>query len=1127
MEVKYTVINVSNTSATSYSEQDANLAGQFIVKSQFNPPTDFIRAEYRVDNTVLQLDSDYKKYTIVYDSEFKDKVGASRIRISPEKDVKDLEYVVPQVDITYSFYRNLFNVNNRFQKLYIDSISENRSEIRLVAIDMQQRDVVALVDAVKHRLIADSTFSDFKILVDGYRTDLLAVNVATQTVSNQLYVVVKLYEPLPTQIQLKTKLQLVEEVSAKRDYSVLSETIQPKPTYKKLAGPNFTTSYGTESTTGTGYLSSVDLIDVNTYTSDVLEVLSRTSEGSVELSIDYEDYSNFIYFSSAVERLKNFVYKAQLIESYTTSLNLLPSISSSLESRTFYESRIQNIVKNFDHYERHLYFDSGSTSWPKQTSIKPYSLYSVSASSAVSWYSNQLEEAEVFDNTNYGKLTNTIPEYLREDEDNIGLLTFVDMLGQHFDNIKIYADSVSKKYNTDNRVDYGISKNIVDTVLENFGVKLYTNSSREADDLFKYFIITDEEVSSEVINTYSSVSDKNYSQEKYRQELYKRLYHNLPLLLKTKGTERSIKVLMSTFGIPSNLLEIKTYGGTAQKSLPYFGLTLANNSGSLDKVRLDVTGSVEGTVLSQNTSINKRNPDYQIDIHVVEVGPSPADNINRYILENIDPNFNIDQYLGDPRGYDRIGLNAFRNYLLISLERYDIKDFVRLIRFYDNLFFRMVRDFLPARDVVSTGIIIKPNLLEHNFVKDFEVDATNETLEVEIDTAFFEGSDAGVFGAKSDYTTSYTENIQAPDGIVQKPRSQNGYTLVGRHDGETPRYTGEFSGSEFKAAEKELNIDNQYKKPSFFDAFYNITPILDLNEIPVPDPVIVCCIPSFDSITDSGGNILLNFTLGSGTTCDTAVGVTYQTSTDGTTWVGTTTVGTTSPITITKPTESTYYRIRTECGTSSSSWTASRYYSVLSVCCVPTLNTLIENGSNLEVNYTVGVGGSCSITDSVSLQRSIDGGLTWNTIVAETADLPIVIPIPTQNVITGFRIISHCGTTQSSPSNVRNYIIPTSGLYLSDPAIYDGTTYRISGIDIYAAPGFSGTLQKSSEAWVSGFEQLGAKIYVNNTLVDGQDRFYVAKGTNFNTSTDTDWVFLQINSSGVVVSILDSNGNPL
>ena len=673
---------------------------------------------------------------------------------------------------------------------------------------------------------------DFKLLFPNGLT-VLAVNIDNQRVGDSQSVVVKLYNSLPSSISTKDQVQIVFEISNPLVYTVFVDIIEDQPTYPKLSGPNFNSPY-LQLDGGTNYLSSVDLLNVNTYSTDALEVISKTSDKSAQLGIDYSDFTNFIHFSSATERLKNFVYKTQIIENYSGSLSILPSVSSSNESRAFYEKGIQNVIRNFDHFERYLYFESGSIPWPKTNSTKPYVLYNSTSSAAITWYNNLLSDCEAYDDRNYNRLMNTLPQYLREDEDNENLVVFVDMLGQHFDNIKVYSDAISKKYNTDNRVTQGLPPNLLEPILENFGVKLYNNEFKSTKDLFKYFVITDDEVDSEIINVTQSVSYVNISEEGYRHELYKRLYHNLPLLLKTKGTERSVKVLMSTFGIPSHIFPVKTYGGFSYKNTPYFGLELPNESGSFNKVRLDTTGSVEGTVLSSQTSIQQRQPDYQMDMHIVEVGPSPSDNINRYILENISSSFNIDEYLGDYRGYNKLSLNKVKEDILGSLDRYDIKDFVRLIRFYDNTFFRMVRDLTPGRDVTDSGIIIKPHILEHNLVKDFSVQITDESsdFQVEIDTAFITGSDGSVFGAKSDYVTSYTDIIQYPDGLTTKPKTQNGYTLVGRHDGEAPRYTGELSGSVLKAAEKELNKDNVFKKPVFFNSFYNITPISNLATVP-------------------------------------------------------------------------------------------------------------------------------------------------------------------------------------------------------------------------------------------------------------------------------------------------------
>ena len=53
------------------------------------------------------------------------------------------------------------------------------------------------------------------------------------------------------------------------------------------------------------------------------------------------------------------------------------------------------------------------------------------------------------------------------------------------------------------------------------------------------------------------------SNEEITTEVWRRIVNNLPYLLKTKGTARSIKALMSCYGIPQTLLSIREYGGPA------------------------------------------------------------------------------------------------------------------------------------------------------------------------------------------------------------------------------------------------------------------------------------------------------------------------------------------------------------------------------------------------------------------------------------------------------------------------------------------------------------------------------------------------------------------------------------
>ena len=43
--------------------------------------------------------------------------------------------------------------------------------------------------------------------------------------------------------------------------------------------------------------------------------------------------------------------------------------------------------------------------------------------------------------------------------------------------------------------------------------------------------------------------------------LYKRIYHNVPYLLKTKGTIAGLKALITSYGIPDTILRINEFGG--------------------------------------------------------------------------------------------------------------------------------------------------------------------------------------------------------------------------------------------------------------------------------------------------------------------------------------------------------------------------------------------------------------------------------------------------------------------------------------------------------------------------------------------------------------------------------------
>jgi hypothetical protein len=327
--------------------------------------------------------------------------------------------------------------------------------------------------------------------------------------------------------------------------------------------------------------------------------------------------------------------------------------------------------------------------------------------------------------------------------------------------------------------------------------------------------------------------------------------------MKSKGTERGLRALINCFGIPSDVLKVRVFGGESSEEFPFFGGQQAI-TGSIDKVRLNNTGSITpGDTVSFYTSVIKQNNEYTPDLHRIEVGFSPAYNINEYIVSQsaeLFPNtaFDIDDYIGDPRGYETNKyppLYAYAKTILANIDAYNLKDFVRLIKFFDNVLFRMVRDFSPARAVTDAGIIIKPHLLDRSKFKSPEMSWTRPEYSGSIDTAFITGSNAGAFknigfgSEDGESSTKYFKLTRTPLGL--RKRRINFDTGQVEKNFEEAKFDGEFSNSTITVTNGELNEDNPFKNLEYPDIRYNVEFLDD-----IPDTVCILARP-----TDNGNNL--------------------------------------------------------------------------------------------------------------------------------------------------------------------------------------------------------------------------------------------------------------------------------
>jgi hypothetical protein len=836
-QANYIVEQVDATTLESLeilNASDASLIDDFQIDSEFNQNTDIIRLDYlSLAGNILSSNFDYRDYSQLLGSSAAGRDGAVNLTLFPDQDAVRGGYDNGDVILVYNFFQNLLSMNGRRGgELFVRDISPDRFEFRALTTQIEDVDLTSKVTDIAARLADNSYFSEFYLDFKDKGVKI-AINIAPDTVEQGAAVVFRMYEPLPANIAANDLFTVETKVSDTVAFRVTREFVEDRTVVIPAAGPNFNpqqieneknpTEFQSLSelySSGLGMGGPGSIINSGSYE---LEALLR--EKGANISIDYTDYSNFVHFSNAEERLRNFRYKLDLIKSYESSLASLETGSMSgpgiTGSRDFYSNQIRTVLRGFDGYDRHLYFESGSTSWPKQSgSTEPYINLPSSHTSASKWYNDQIEVAEGYDNTNPDNILNAVPAFLREDARNEPYLLYANMIGQHFDSIWVYTKAVADKYDTDHRKNHGIASSMLRSAIESLGVKYY-DSTFNLSSIFNSYIGSTYNTGSEMINNLVMVTSGSYSpdwsgsaaqylpvsQNDYIEEVQKRIYHNLPLLNKAKGTYKAMNVLLNSFGIPPSFLPVRSFGGTNTNASQDFGPAEFQTS-SLGKIRIDNTGSMAtGSTLSRYTSTEIPDGKYSDDSQALEIGIDLSSTMNSFIRQKINFNFDIDQYIGDPRAQFSDNYFVLNNEALsLTVEGRDYDphaqnevlntDYVtgsvglnpttvtRLLQFYDTSVFRMMQDFTPARASANPGLTIRNHILHRPKAR-----AVSASSFQQIYTSSFSiGSASGVQGGGAfpeyktePYTTNYEFTGSTPIGAAPVVVSD-----------QRPRYNGEF-----------------------------------------------------------------------------------------------------------------------------------------------------------------------------------------------------------------------------------------------------------------------------------------------------------------------------------------------
>jgi hypothetical protein len=562
-----------------YSVSDSSLITSFNIDTTFNPNIDYL--EYFIydlnGNVLVQNVSGYPGYKLI----------DNNVVLDPEVDLKAYGYTEGQYNTLYNFLSPKLG-SNSFTTYYISEISSDRTEVRLDTTSIPN----TLVISSSLELINDitnSTGSYYDFYLDFGNNDLvIAVNALLDTTDpTNPTVLIKLYEPLPSQFDLQSQLWVVTQVSEPIAYNInITQTFDIASNNIQLRGPNTNVSIKNQINNSTDYASYQALSATTAKTGSnslQYQLNNLLAQTGVSVNVDYSNYSDFIHFSNAQVRLENFYYKLSLIEQYSYSSSLsdnAPANYYTSQSSVIYQSKIDAIITTFDNYEYYLYYNSGSTSWPKSNTAPPYVNVPTTSSAGLTWFASQSAVAEYYDSENNNALTLAIPSYLREDDNNQQYILFVEMVGQLFDEVFVYLQGITDKADNDNRLNYGVSKDLVADVLRDLGIKIYQNNF-SSNDLYQALIGMTPSGSLynlpfttptlpvatgsglQYITSYVTASSTSSLVPTYdvNASVYKRIYNSVPYILKKKGSYAGLRALINLFGVPDTVLRISEFGG--------------------------------------------------------------------------------------------------------------------------------------------------------------------------------------------------------------------------------------------------------------------------------------------------------------------------------------------------------------------------------------------------------------------------------------------------------------------------------------------------------------------------------------------------------------------------------------
>ena len=636
-------IDRSKTEFVSYDSNEATYFNDDIVNV-----TDDNRIELHVYTGDSWLTGNHKIQFQNKIPEFRDKDTKQLIQINNAIGIdiysqfENLNLTAGNFRFAVNFFKNLIG-SYELQHLRIDEISPDRTEIRLRAIDDENpeflRQITNYIQTVNQT--SDQFYKSYLL---NFSRNQCVLFVNSVVIGDYLYV--KLYEPLPQNIAVDFKCWVVEEQKPTYfdNVSIVPKII--KKQYNSLAGPNWQANYSYDTSAETNFKTWTDLLGSSVQTSQqIVDSYFSGSLSGMKMNIDYSDFNNFIFYSSATERINNFKYKLDLLEYYSSQSLAISQLSGSVATTNAqdFSNLKTTLISGFDEFEQHLYYQSSSrlttydvpienpyvyqltgsyiTPVPKTNTTRPYVLTSTTSSLFKNWFDGVYASASLYDSLNSNALIYAVPEYVRFDTNNLYLITFVNMLGQHYDILYTYINHMTQINKREENPKLGMPNELLYSVAKQFGWNL-TNGN-QSQELWQYVLGTSE--AGIPLTGSNSVGDPSVPGKDMTYAIWRRIVNNLPLLLKSKGTKRSVQALLACYGIPQSLISINEYGGPRIDRAPVyekynFDYALDLSSSAAGMVTVNYSQSINSVELRFRPDNIETNPLIPTTMNLFNIG---------------------------------------------------------------------------------------------------------------------------------------------------------------------------------------------------------------------------------------------------------------------------------------------------------------------------------------------------------------------------------------------------------------------------------------------------------------------------------------------------------------------------